>query len=506
MSWKKNVFSYVVWLGYTLMVSTALAGLGGMYCAGLGLASGWGILTAAVFLALTGGVVFLLHRAGSGMVLFAEKNKRLLLILEVLLAVALLAAGILLRINGSREEDSVYFEAAKVASGQRIPQIVHGAVYFYIQLLHGLFLLLGNQPVAGIWLQVALQLAASLGLFFVLRSLAGRIAALVTLGFCMCAPFMVQNSLALSPEILYFALLTGAAGLILPASRGKLQPVAFLFIGILCTFCCYMDISGALLLVPALGMIFCQRESTSGRGKKIAAVLLCLAGIVLGILACIFVDALLSGKSFQGVINAWLKLYEPAGFQVPFTASSQGSLAESTVLLGAMAFGIFGFWRDRRRERISVWVLGTALVIFAGCFGMFTEEMPGFVLLYILFSILAGLGMEQCFRKTAAANEEAVPEAAVSYKTEPGSEPEEDNVQKQDMAQKRDNVKKQDMAQTQDAGTFIDKETGREIKYIENPLPLPRKHVKREMDYALSSVPGTDDFDLKVSEEDDFDI
>ncbi len=37
--------------------------------------------------------------------------------------------------------------------------------------------------------------------------------------------------------------------------------------------------------------------------------------------------------------------------------------------------------------------------------------------------------------------------------------------------------------------------TGRQIQYIENPLPLPKKSTKKALDY-----------DYEVSDDDDFDI
>ena len=45
-----------------------------------------------------------------------------------------------------------------------------------------------------------------------------------------------------------------------------------------------------------------------------------------------------------------------------------------------------------------------------------------------------------------------------------------------------------------------------QVRFLENPLPLPKKHVKRVMDYSLSSVSQEDDFDYPVAEDDDFDI
>ena len=46
----------------------------------------------------------------------------------------------------------------------------------------------------------------------------------------------------------------------------------------------------------------------------------------------------------------------------------------------------------------------------------------------------------------------------------------------------------------------------REVRYLENPMPLPKKHVKRVLDYGLKSTAEDDDFDFSVAEDDDFDI
>ena len=48
-------------------------------------------------------------------------------------------------------------------------------------------------------------------------------------------------------------------------------------------------------------------------------------------------------------------------------------------------------------------------------------------------------------------------------------------------------------------------EEKKQVKYIENPLPLPRKHKKRVMEYPRH-ISEEDDFDHPVDENDDFDI
>ena len=43
-------------------------------------------------------------------------------------------------------------------------------------------------------------------------------------------------------------------------------------------------------------------------------------------------------------------------------------------------------------------------------------------------------------------------------------------------------------------------------RYIENPLPVPKKHVKREMNYDHEVSESAMHFDIEITEEDDFEI
>lgn len=46
----------------------------------------------------------------------------------------------------------------------------------------------------------------------------------------------------------------------------------------------------------------------------------------------------------------------------------------------------------------------------------------------------------------------------------------------------------------------------REIHFLENPLPLPKQHEKKVMTYALEEDDMEDDYDVAVSDDDDFDL
>lgn len=41
---------------------------------------------------------------------------------------------------------------------------------------------------------------------------------------------------------------------------------------------------------------------------------------------------------------------------------------------------------------------------------------------------------------------------------------------------------------------------------IENPLPLPKRHVKSTLTYDLESMEGMDFYDITVSQQDDYDL
>lgn len=578
MGWKKNAFSYLIWFVYTVLTGVGLMGIADSLCASMGLAFYWGAAFVFLYALLAWGIVPLLHRFARGHSAVADKKREHLLVLEVLALLLLLAAGIVLRAEGveGAVQSSPYFEMAKVAAGQKIPQTVHGAVYFYVQVLHMVFGLLGNHFLAGIWLQIVLQLAAMVVLYFTVRRLAGAMAALVTFGFGMCAPYMVRSVLVLSPEMLYFLILSvaGAVVVALGAEKaaaegdiaerdaaeegiayetsgkrtlrkkkrasGGLRLPAFFFMGMVAALCCYIDIMGMLILFLALAMVFCRRRAVAGIGRKMAAAALCLLGAGLGFGACVLSDAFLSGKSFTGVAQAWLRLYAPGEFRLPVviegigdgismagTAAGlvSGSRTEEVLLLALMGFGVFSFWCDRWEERISVCVLSVIGITLASCYGIFTDEMPGFFVLYLLFAVLAGLGPGQCFLVSYDAQMDKAPE------TESSADIIDQETQKKDV--KADTSRRKDdkkgakveaagseerekgaevevsspKGQIREVGQEKSEDAGeKEIRYLENPLPLPKKHVRRVMDYALTSAPEEDDFDYSVSEDDDFDI
>lgn len=83
---------------------------------------------------------------------------------------------------------------------------------------------------------------------------------------------------------------------------------------------------------------------------------------------------------------------------------------------------------------------------------------------------------------------------------------EEDPLQSVEMAaqEKWTELEKPDEEPEEGKGNSVITEDGRCVQLLENPLPLPKKHVKKEIHFDFEDF--TDDFDFKISDGDDFDL
>ena len=590
MSWRKNVLSYLLWTVYTIMVGIALAGIGNIFCDDMRLPAFCGALFAVFLAAALGGAAFLLHRSAPGLIAGFQKTKAARVSAEAVPVVIMLVLGVILRVEGLQdaEQTAVYYDMAEVTMGQGMPQIAHGAVHVYVFMLHLMFLFLGNHYALGIIAQMIFQGIAALLLYFLIRRYIGVVTALVFAGFVSCAPYMVQEGLVLSPDMLYLCLLSAAGALLAGFWNGygggtagrRPAPLLFVLAGIVCSAPAYLDVAGVLLLFLAVGLIFCVNRGRGAGGKAVSA-LCCVLGFAFGFAGCAWADSLASEKSLGSVLQVWFRLYRPENFRLYATAGMRDYRMESLVLLGLMALGICSFWFSKEKERLAVYMLAALAVIFADGFGIFTEEMPGTLFLYLLFVIMAGIGLQQCFesgepgnvrnrqakkavfwkkaaesRRSQANRQELINlenwpelisqesrenkqdmmilesrEEPISLESLWNSEVQEGGGSREDMMilknreepislqslwnsevqegrgnqrimencgkqtdQGRKNVQEQPET-SGDASNVREPEGKKEIRFLENPLPLPRKHEKRVLDY-----------DYQVADEDDFDI
>lgn len=497
MSWKKNAISYISWFLYVLITEAIV-----LICADeLGRKAGLSVYMSALFAfayAVLVGVIVLLIRKNLKIRRPVGKSGKVAgLILEAVLCVVLFAVGLWLRISDmdAMTQSAAYFETAQVAYGQSIPPVVHGAVYLYLQVLHGLFRLVGNHFVAGIWLQITLQMIAFLVLYFVVKRCAGAVAALITLSFGMCAPMMVTGALTLSPEILYLLLLVLAAAVFLTGYGRKIYPLLFLLFGGLAAVMTYLDIAGILLFVFAVMICFSSGEETCTAGRKMAAFACTVAGYAGVFAGTILLDASLTGKLFGNVLRAWVELYQ----WKPLTDIAISFSLEEIILTGMLVIGVFSFWCSKRRETIT----GSTccILVFLLLSMCLTEEMNGGLYFVVMLVAMAGAFVGQVFclktekrvfvEEELTSAEEAMEQVSLTNVHE---------VEKPETV-----VKQEAESPVIQTPQEVQETPKRPIQFIENPLPLPKKHEKRVLDYKLTLTEDADDFDVDVADDDDYD-
>jgi len=471
---RKNIFSYFMWFLYTGAVCGSLFLIADEWSRRMGYPGIAGYVVGALWLLLMGLFVFGIHkyiRKEPG-----SKKKEMIfpLVAESAIAVILLAVGISLRIYGigNAGEYAAYFETAKVAEGQVIPPVVHGAVYLYLQLLHLIFVVFGNKFLAGVCLQIALQMIAVVFFYPAVRKLSGVFSALVMLGTVMIAPLMMKESWMLSPGMLLFAIYAMVLWIVVTGVKDKKHVLYYLFAGLLTAVVCYLDVVGvSLLLFGVAGLLLRQED---GPGKRVVNGLTYVGSAMAGFMMFLWVDSFFSSVKFTNVLTAWWRVFAPEEFLIPWEMEI-GAITGDVLLVLALTVGIFTFWRGRKdRQGLWIFLMLTFMVLF--CTGMATTEIGMQVYVYITAAILAGTGIGGVWEREEQADQ--VPEEQTENSVEGSGE------------------------------TLNVEAPAKEsrVRYIENPLPLPKKHVKKVLDFDRDLQEGMDEFDLDIADGDDFDI
>ena len=437
-----------------------------------------GVLALAICLAVCLAVCLALAVLGRR----GERDQRgAALAAEAVFAVCVLAAGALLRfVNLERAgEDADYFQWAMV-TGDPFPDrfmAATGMTGGYLYVLHGILYLLGNRYEAGIVGQILLQLAGSFLAFLGVRKMAGRETAGVLWLFLMLAPVSVKEGLTYSPRMLYFVLygmglfLTGSYLSASARHQGRdfsgwvLGIVTGLWIGLTG----YFDAAGFTLALFLLWLPFVNRKE---RGRTLWAGQAAVSfGAALGsfFLLIFWEGGRLSGTSFGETLRVWGQMCAPRGLRPVFWLEGAG--CESLAVWLFCALGLVGFARRKKEEIYSPWV---ALTLGIGALLLFGMSREGSFLWQTALWTLSCAGVWEFFRERGrTARMTAVAAEAVTV-----------------------------LERSVQAGSVQVQEPA----FLENPLPVPKKHVKKSMEYALEPEESRMHFDIDVEENDDYDI
>ena len=346
--------------------------------------------------------------------------------------------------------------------------------------------------------------------------------ALVSLLFLTLAPGSVRAGVTYSPKMLYFCIYALILLIIAQYLWRSTRPggrtltwVLAVLCGALAGFAGYTDIVGFTLAIPLCGLPVLKREQ---RGMlqwvaQFLASMLAMAGVF-----CLLVqlDSIMSGSTFGRVLQAWGVTYSLKGADYSFFFQEGGY--ETFLLLALMALGIFTFMRRKNEERFSPWVVTVLSVTLMRMLGILTPNMNGSYQMFFAMTGLAGVAFCELFvQEGREAEEPGLPEAVVEDLDQDMPEPvaagQKEGLSAGVWPPERpvESLPEQPANAVPQAGereemTEKKREELRQIQLIENPLPLPKKHVKKVMDFPIQPEASQMHYDLEVDPGDNFDF
>ncbi len=481
MNFKKNAFGFSAWIIYTIIAAGGIFCIVSYFGGPLGINIPMLLVVSCICITTIGILSYMLHDFNDG----KRKSKGLpgkaSKIIEALLFLMVLVGGLMVCFQNIPTEISTtpYYEMAKVDDNQSVVMVVHGASYFYLRFLHMICLLFGNKILIGVYVQIGLYSLSGIVLYFMVKKYAGVVAGIVTFALYFFSSYTQNKLIQLTPDGLYLLLylLVLYCCVTIMKSRKKTK-IKFVLAGVLIACLTYFDITGIsvpLFMLPFLNM---EKTEENEHTRKGVLLILCCISIIVGLLICFLIDSLLSGKPIDNIFMAWIALFSPNAVTFPVIMTSIESNICVILMFIGIGMGIFSFAFDKRSERISAVTYPVVLLLIFQLVQITTTDMNGSVILYLFLTIWAGIGFAQIFMDNSNAK----------YKTEIsiGNKPaQESNGDIEDMILKEED----------NSIKFDDLVEGENTVYIENPLPLPKKHISKTMDY-----------DIEVSDEDNFDI
>lgn len=473
MTCKKTWISYVLWALYTCAAGVILADYAILFWQKyVNTLINYGTIV-FVFLvfACVAGCYFFIRKELSGY--YRQDNTEVFIVIGVFLAGLLYRIYLYLQSTPDMIIMTQYYYDATVKAGAGMEPATHGASYLYTLCLSFVLSFLGNKAAAAVWLQIFIQMLTILFAFFAVRKIAGRIPACVTMLMLAVSSVYTSQIFILTPESFFFLLYL--AGLFIIGSyvkmfcRGNFNAAAGIAgavlsgaaIGILC----YLDAISLtlLILLPALFTGIQKREK-----NEVSFLVLILASGGLIFMGALAIDAFYSHSKIGQIAETWFLLYRNHIKADYIFYQTNRSIIECLILVIPAAFLILAFWNCKEKQNTSFWI----------CLMFLLSPTPltaAGVLSYQIFSIfiwsvLSGIGLQQSFVW------------------------EEKKVAKTEM--------KEPVPETPSEASS----TVSAPRFIENPLPLPKKHEKREMGYKYEIAEDKMNFDVEISENDDFDF
>lgn len=373
-----------------------------------------------------------------------------------------------------------YYDMAVVRAGAESPALTHGLSDLFVRCLRVVFSFLGNSMMAAMLFQIFLQLLTLLFAYLAVRKAAGRFAACTVLLLMAFSDAFIRKMYLIDPECMLLAALLAGLCLVLGFVKTSLSGGGGLgslpgavFAGIVLGVLCYLECGMAILFLFLAGLFTGKMSADCRRKRLVCSLFLVLAGSVAGFLCAIGIDASFSGVSFYQELMSWTAPYVNSGANAKmFSVIGVDPFFLALLLLPASFLG-FLFIQGEREQDFSLWLLPCILLTPVFIMDFSIVGFDGVLLFF--WCVMAALGLKNAvFSGQTEVLLEKIEEINAAAAPIPEAVPA--------------------------AGDLAEKP-----RFIENPLPLPKKHVKREMDYDYEVAEADMHYQVEIAEGDDFD-
>lgn len=401
-------------------------------------------------------------------------------------------------------EPGEYYEMAVVRAGMESPALAHGMSDLFVRCLRVVFSFLGNSMMAAILFQIFLQLLTMLFAYLAVRKAAGRFVSCTVLLLLAFSDAFIKKIYEIDPECMLLAVFLAGLFMVLSFVKASLAGAGGLgslpgavFLGVILGAICYLECGSLLLYLFLAGLFAGKMYADGGRKRLLGSLFLVLAGSAVGFSAVIGIDASLSGVSFDKGFMSWTAPYLSLGMGAR-TFSVIGTAYLFFALLFLLAsFLVFAFIRGGREQDFTLWLLPCILVSPVFLMDFSIVGFGGVALFF--WSVMAALGLKNAvFGGQAETLRDKIEEINAAAAPIP--------VLAEPVAAVSNRAAE---SAAVIAGPVLPgavaEDSGKKPRFLENPLPLPKKHVKREMDYDYEVAEADMHYQVEIAEGDDFD-
>lgn len=493
MTYHRTWFSGVLWFLYTILCVALLVVCGEIWIRNLNDLAGNRLMISGVLIIPAAAALYWIIRTIS----FEIRKKRVwtkrtVAVLECVSFLLIISGGVIIRIICMSydvlnidffriigEEGMVYFNMAAVTANELVTPMDYGISYLYVRLLSVVLSFLGNRVASAVFFQVYLQIIGWILAYAVTRKMAGKLPACIALLYLAGSLSCLSMIVCFGPEWLFFDCYM--IGMLMTVSFVKAycenrmhKPMAMvgaIATGALIGGLTYLDLTAASLLVivfaVALGKKTSREEMPVYHSGSFSAAII-LTTFVVCVMVWFGVMGTVSYVSGSSLVGDTLKRLTVC-YENSFPFSNADPYVRDIYLIGILivpaSFLVYEYFREGKEQNYLIWIL-LCLLAAPTPMAVYGEHRFGVLSLYT-WTVLAGLGLQNCLFGGKTEVMQAVIENinSVAEKTEKSSS-----------------------------------------RYIENPLPLPKKHVKRDMDYQYDVEEKDMKYDVDVSEDDDFEV